>query len=113
MSSLPASSLPTASLPVASGAALHVRPRTAERVACFAVQALADPGLLPRVLELFAKRGLVPERFFAQAEGQGREAVTLDIQVAGFDPQLTDYVARCLRQIPQVTAVLTTEKLAG
>jgi acetolactate synthase small subunit len=94
-------------------ASAFVRPRQAERVACFAVQALADPGLLPRVLELFAKRGLVPERFFAQSEGREREAVTLDIQVAGFDPQLTDYVARCLRQIPHVTAVLTTEKLVA
>jgi len=98
---------------LASSASAHVRPRQAERVACFAVQALADPGLLSRVLELFAKRGLVPERFFAQAEGRERESLTLDIQVAGFDPQLTDYVARCLRQIPQVTAVLTTEKLVA
>ncbi len=102
---------PHASAVVAAPA--HVRPQAAERVACFAIQALADPGLLSRVLELFAKRGLVPERFFAQAEGRNREAVTLDIQVAGFDAQLTDYVARCLRQIPQVTAVLTTEKLVG
>lgn len=94
-------------------AALHVRPRAAERVACFAVQAFADPGVLPRVLELFAKRGLVPERFFAQSEGRERESVMLDIQVTGFDPQATDYVARCLRQIPHVTAVLTTEKLVA
>lgn len=82
-----------------------------ERVACFAVQAFSDPGLLSRVLELFAKRGLVPSRFFAQAEG--RESLVLDIQVPGFDGQQTDYVARCLRQIPQVTAVLTSEKLVA
>lgn len=96
-----------------SAVVLHTPPRAAGRVACFAVQAFADPGVLPRVLELFAKRGLVPERFFAQSEGREGEAVTLDIQVAGFDPQATDYVARCLRQIPHVTAVLTTEKLVA
>ena len=28
--------------------------------ACFSVHAHADPGVMPRVLELFAKRGLVP-----------------------------------------------------
>ena len=28
--------------------------------ACFSVHARAEPGVMPRVLELFAKRGLVP-----------------------------------------------------
>lgn len=102
------------SLSVAHSAAPN--PRSAEhRVACFAVQALADPGLLSRVLELFAKRGLVPERWIAQREARAGDGDTLsiDIQVAGFTPELTDYVARCLRQIPQVTAVLTSEKITA
>ena len=29
------------------------------RVACFSIQAEAEPGVMPRVMELFAKRGLV------------------------------------------------------
>ena len=80
--------------------------------ACFAVQGEAEPGLLPRVLELFAKRGLVPDRLFAQRSTRGEE-LTLDIQVADFTPLLMDQIARALRQIPGVTKVLTAEKLAG
>ena len=30
---------------------------------CFSIQAAAEPGVMPRVLELFAKRNLVPERW--------------------------------------------------
>jgi len=86
-------------------------PTARPRVSCFAVQAEADPGVLPRVLELFAKRGLVPDRWVAQREGRHGAELAVDIQVAGFDQQQTDYVARCLRQIPFVKAVLTTEKI--
>ena len=37
--------------------------------ACFSVQARAEPGVMPRVLELFAKRGLVPQRWHSAAAG--------------------------------------------
>ena len=36
----------------------------------FRLTAVADPGLLPRVLEPFAKRGLVPERLRAERRGE-------------------------------------------
>ncbi len=35
------------------------RPTTA----CFAVHARAEPGVMPRVLEQFAKRGLIPSNW--------------------------------------------------
>ena len=38
-------------------------------IACFSVQAHADPGVMPRVLELFAKRGLVPSSFQSSTTG--------------------------------------------
>lgn len=103
----------SADLSACSAPAAHPQPnpKPLPRVACFAVQAEADPGLLPRVLELFAKRGLVPDRWIAQREGRQGAELSIDIQVAGFTPELTDYVARCLRQIPQVRAVLTSEKI--
>ena len=41
-------------------------------VHCFAVAADPSPGLLPRVLELIAKRGLVPLRVHATLEGTPR-----------------------------------------
>jgi acetolactate synthase small subunit len=82
-----------------------------ERVSCYAVEGAADPGLLPRVLELFVKRGLVPDRCFAQCHGRQGDQLLIDLQIAGLDAQSADNIARALRQIPMVTAVLTSDKL--
>jgi len=88
--------------------------RTAERsqspTACFAVQARAEAGAMPRVLELFAKRGLVPSRWHAALAGPGCSELHIDIQVEGMDMALADYVARCLRQLVDVEVVLLSEK---
>ena len=65
---------------------------------------------MPRVLALFAKRGLVPQRWHSDVVGpEGRE-LSIDIQVAGMTPETTEYVARCLRQMHYVDTVLTSEK---
>ena len=94
-------------------ASLRPAAAPAPAVSCFSVEGEADPGLLPRVLELFAKRGLVPERFFAQQGRHGGRSLTIDLQVAGFSQAQRELVAAALRQIPLVTAVLTTEKIAA
>ena len=63
----------------------HPLPETA----CFAVSALADPGMLHRLLEPFAKRGLVPSAVYARQHG---EDLSVDIQIDGRsrkDPTLT------------------------
>ena len=91
--------------------ARRAAPAPVERVSCYAVEGAADAGLLPRVLELFAKRGLVPDRCVMQRHGRDGEHLLIDLQVAGFDAQAADNVARALRQIPLVTAVLTSDKL--
>lgn len=74
---------------------------------CFSVQAAAEPGVMPRVLELFAKRNLVPSKWHSITAG---EELHIDIQVAALAPDLGDYIARCLRQIVPVSCVLTTTK---
>ncbi len=84
------------------------------RVACFSIQAEAEPGVMPRVLELFAKRGLVPRRWVSGVTGpetgsRGRE-LTIDVQVAGLTPETQAYIAGCLRQVWGVGAVLTSER---
>ena len=83
-------------------------------VFCISILAEAEPGVMPRVLELFAKRGLVPLRWVsdllaARNPGGGRE-LAIDLQVEGLTPELGDYVARCLRQVHGVERVLTSEK---
>jgi acetolactate synthase small subunit len=78
--------------------------------ACFSVHARAEPGVMPRVLELFAKRGLVPSSWHSSTCGADQEALTIDIQMRGLGRDVTDYLAACLRQITFVEVVLTSEK---
>ena len=61
---------------------------------------------MPRVLELFAKRGLVPLRWNSAAAAPGL-SLAIDIEVGGLDRDAADYVARCMRQIAGVDLVLT------
>ena len=89
------------------------RPARAERVFCFSILAETDPGVMPRVLELFAKRSLVPQRWVSDVGGpQGRE-LAIDLQVEGLSPAVADYLARCLRELHYVARVLTSEKSLG
>jgi len=77
---------------------------------CFSIQAAAEPGVMPRVLELFAKRNLVPSKWHSIAGAEGE--LQIDIQVEGLAADLGDYIAACLRQIVHVDTVLTSLKHA-
>ena len=73
---------------------------------------------MPRVLELFAKRGLVPTRWHSDMirpplGRAGAPSLAIDVQVDGLDVPTGDYIARCLRQVFQVEAVLTSQKHVG
>src|SRR4051812_21285192 len=67
---------------------------------CF--EADAEPGVLPRALELLAKRGLVPARVFAQAAD---DALSVEIEVEGLASDTAEHVGRCLGEIVGVRAV--------
>src|SRR5262245_56979223 len=79
---------------------------------CFSVHAYAEPGVMPRVLELFAKRGLVPSAWHSTTWGTDHAELTIDIQMRGLGHELADYIAACLRQIAFVEVVLTSERHA-
>lgn len=79
----------------------------ADRVACFSVHAAADPGAMPRVLEVFAKENLTPTRWTSAVDAQG---LTMDIQMAGLGADRTAYFARVIRRMPMVASVLTSAK---
>jgi|HubBroStandDraft_6_1064221.scaffolds.fasta_scaffold650286_2 hypothetical protein len=72
----------------------------------FSVHADAAPGVMPRVLELFAKRGLVPDRWHSALARPGM-TLSIDIEIAGLDRDTVAYVANCMRQITGVELVLT------
>jgi hypothetical protein len=67
---------------------------------CF--EADAEPGVLPRALELIAKRGLVPARVFAQAD---EDVLSVEIEVAGLEPETAEHVGRCLGELVGVRQV--------
>lgn len=79
-------------------------------VACFSIQAGADPSVMPRVLELFAKRGLIPLRWHSDLGGRRCDELTIDLQVDGLDRGKAELIAHAIRQMVTVTSVLTSEK---
>jgi acetolactate synthase small subunit len=80
------------------------------RVACFSIHAEAEPGFMPRVLELFAKRGLVPRRWISDVTGPGACELSIDVQVAGMESETQAQIAQHLRQVWGVGTVLTSER---
>jgi hypothetical protein len=88
-------------------------PLPAAETHCFAVRAAAQPGILPRLMELFAKRNLVPTKWHSAVFGPNGEDLQVDIQMEGIEAELAGYIARCLRQIYGVDSVLTSTKTAG
>lgn len=87
----------------------EARPTDPDRTACFAVLADPDPATLPRVLEFFAKRGLVPASVQARLF-EAEESLHVDVQVRTLTREESDYIARCLRAVPLVRQVLTSER---
>ena len=78
--------------------------------ACFCLHAHADPGAMPRVLELFAKRGLVPSAWHSATCGTERARLTIDIEVHALGRDVMEYIGACMRQMPFVEVVLTSER---
>ena len=79
-------------------------------VACFSVVAKAEPGVMPRVLEVFAKRGIVPSQWYSIVQGRSHPDLHIDVQIAGMQPKLREQIAESLRQIISVETVLTSSK---
>ena len=78
--------------------------------ACFSLQAEAEPSVLPRILALFAKRGLVPNRVHSQLTGDRKSELHVDVQMDGLDRADMSYYAELMRNIVPVESVLTYEK---
>ena len=70
---------------------------------CFSITAEPTACVMPRVLALFAKRGLVPTEWRSRVSNAG---MAIDIRMQDMDERLADYIGRCLRQIYAVERVL-------
>ena len=75
----------------------------------YSLKARSEPGVMPRVLELFAKRGLVPRKWHSVTAGPGDGTLKIDLEIGGIEPDSIDYVANCMRGIAGVETVLTAE----
>lgn len=71
----------------------------------FWVEARAEAGVMPRILELFAKRGLLPQQWHSVVTGAA--GLSIAIEVAALGREAADYVARCMRQVVGVDTVVT------
>lgn len=76
----------------------------------FSVTAAACPGLLPRLLQPFAKRDIVPDVFEAHRVG---DDLRVEIAVAAMPAEIVHLVEGNLRQIVGVTAVLRRQEVSG
>jgi hypothetical protein len=78
---------------------------------CFSIDVVPDPGTMARVLEQFAKRGLVPTRWHSDVIES--DVMQIDIQMIGLPAALGQDIARCLQAILGVHSVLTASKTGG
>jgi hypothetical protein len=63
---------------------------------------------MSRTLELFAKRGLVPERVDARRTG---DAMAIDLEVADLPQDTAEHIMRCLSTMVTVERVLMASPL--
>ncbi len=75
----------------------------------FTVRATRAPDVLPRVLELFAKRNLVPDRWTSRRVGENRDRLVFEIGMDAMECRLADYMAASMRQIVNVESAVAEE----
>lgn len=68
----------------------------ADRGLRFVISAKADPGTVARVVEPFAKRGLVPDGLTSRLCG---DRMCIEVEMADMDADLGAYIARCIGEI--------------
>jgi hypothetical protein len=77
--------------------------------ACFSVHADVDPGLMPRIVAIFARRGLVPSRLHSSVGGPD-ERLTIDLELHDLAPDLAVRIAAEMRAVWGVSLVLSSNK---
>ena len=76
----------------------------------FSVQAEASPGLLPRLIQPFARRDLMPDGFTAERRG---ETVRVDIAMDRMPAEMVHLVEGNLRQVVGVISITTQQEVTG
>ena len=79
-------------------------------IVCFSVTADSNPATLPRILEVFAKLGRIPNQCHSSVKGSMGEDMHIDLEFLNMDQTEAEHQARELRGCFLVTAVLTNQK---
>jgi hypothetical protein len=90
------------------------KPERARRVdpsVRFSIHAEVDPGLMPRIAEIFARRGLVPTRWHSVV-AERRDGITIDLVIDDVGDALALRIAAEMRAVWGVTAVLASVDVA-
>lgn len=74
--------------------------------AMFFVTAEPDPGLGPRLVEPFAKLGLVPERAHLSTEQHAGAEINADLRVSGIERHTATLIDKALRRVIGVRQVI-------
>jgi hypothetical protein len=74
------------------------------------VFAAPEPGVMPRVLEAFAKRGLVPTRVHGDVVEDRPDGLVIDIHVRSLAADAADHIAELLRTFVGIERVLVAVK---
>ncbi len=77
---------------------------------CVSVYAPSDPAVLPRVLGVFARQDVVPSRVVVAPSERRPDELSIDLQVEGLGVAKREYIAARLRNLIDVSLVLTSEK---
>ena len=91
---------------LATGQPLATSVAEAKVFARFLVQGPADPGLLPRLIEPFAKLGTVPTRVHATREAGDGSEMTVDLRLADVPPRTAELIELALRRIVGVSQLI-------
>jgi acetolactate synthase regulatory subunit len=88
----------------------HPHQTNRHKTYCFSVRAEAEPSVLPRLLALFAKRGMVPTALHARCHDHASSRLQVDIEATGLEADLANYLQLCMQQIVGVELVLLSTK---
>jgi len=77
-------------------------------VLCLSLRAIPESGVLARVAQQLARRGLLPIRLHSTETG---EHLLMDLQIAGLGEREGEALAESLRQVVGIEEVLTARVL--
>jgi hypothetical protein len=78
---------------------------------CFSVHAESSPASLPRVVDVLALRGLVPQSCYSRLAGDGQDDLVIDLELDEVTALEAAAIAKRLGRVVTVRQVLWSQKI--